>query len=80
MNHLKEFQITPIPESKLFRFRLGFHETAQQVEFEVSFRGGMHILKILQRFQAQYKLPIPLRERPRGRPVLSVVKSDDEKP
>lgn len=78
MNHLKEFQITPIPESKSFRFRLLFHEKSQQVEFEIPFRVGMHILKILQRFQVQYKLPIPLRERPRARPRFYVVKDDAE--
>lgn len=79
MNRLAEFQITPMPESKSFRFRLRFDGKSQQVEFVASFEAAMYLLKHLQRFQVRYKLPIPLRERPRGKPVLSVVRDDDEK-
>ena len=80
MNRLAEFQITPVPESELFRFRLRFDGKPQQVEFDASFEAAMYLLKHLQRYQVQYRLPIPLRERPRGKPFLSGVKSDDEKP
>ena len=77
-NHLSEFSIKPVPESKRFEFRLQFRGQPQQVVFDVPFHGGMHMLRVLQRFQAQYKLPIPLQRAPKGKPDLHIVRDDDD--
>ena len=74
---LTAFKIKPLPEEKRFQFLLQFHDQSQPVEFETTFDHAMMILKVLNDFQVQYKLPIPLRPPAKGKPKLGIVKPDE---
>ena len=76
--YLTGFEIMPFPESNEFRFRFQLDGKLPQVEFYARFEDAMYLLKHLQVFQVRYKLPIPRRNPPRGKPSLSVVRDDEE--
>jgi hypothetical protein len=76
-----ELRIQPlalVSGKRQFVFRLRFHGRKQPVEFETSGDDAMSIMLALRELQAKYKLPIPQRPGTRGKPVLSIVRDDDE--
>jgi hypothetical protein len=73
-----QLKIVPINGKKRFQFLLWFDERIQPVEFETSADAAMLIMKSLQHLQARHKLAIPQDPtKKRGKPILSIVKSDD---
>jgi hypothetical protein len=72
-----EFRVTPTAERTEFRFLLRFPERPQPIEFEMPSESVMMLMVGLQRLQAQHKIPIPRSVRPRGKPKLRVVVSDE---
>lgn len=74
---LAGIEIIPLDNKTRFRFRLRFRGRAQSVEFDASADYAMGLLKGLQQLQALHKIPIPATLRPKGRPRLTVLRSDD---
>ena len=68
------------PAKTEFRFRLRFdaYERPLCIEFDVSARAMMHLMRGLQQLQATHSIPIPRSLLPRGKPSLRVVTSDDD--
>jgi hypothetical protein len=73
-----KLQILPINGKKRLQFRLWFDERTQPVEFETSADAAMLIMNALREIQVRHKLAIPQDPtKKRGKPILSIVKSDD---
>jgi hypothetical protein len=72
-----EIRIIPNKERTVFLFRLTFRERPPPIEFMMDDAGAMLLLHGLKELQAKYKIPIPDQVRPRGKPKLRVVTSDE---
>jgi hypothetical protein len=73
-------KIAPKNEDKgEFLFHLEFLERGRHefVEFEMPASTLMVLMQALQRLQQRHKIPIPAGFRPKGRPRLTLVKTDD---
>lgn len=79
---LVRIRIGPVDQKAPERFRLGleFHESKPlpSVDLEFSASELMYLSHAIQRMQARHKLAIPSSLRPKGKPLLSVVKIDEE--
>jgi hypothetical protein len=78
LGYPNKLEIRPNAEKTEFVFRLHFDESPRSVEFVLTRKGAMRVMRGLQILQIHHKIPIPPPPRSPGKPKLRAVKEDDE--